>query len=148
VGKRGTPAKGMQMEAVGTGPRGPARAVLAPMRCHRVLSCCVILIVSKPKPAAGNSLFLADHTCFWIRSYTKNIVSPRWLGPSVCIWITEYLVLEWISKPTQPQPVPWAGLPPPAQAARGPIQPGLECLQGWGTTASLGSCASASLPSE
>lgn len=64
VGKRGAPVKGMQMEAVGTGPRGPARVILAPMRCHRVLSCCVILIVSKLKPAAGNSLFLADHTCF------------------------------------------------------------------------------------
>jgi len=30
------------------------------------------------------------------------------------------------------------GCPPPAQAAQGPIQPGLECLQGWGTTAYLG----------
>ena len=30
------------------------------------------------------------------------------------------------------------GCPPPAQAAQGPIQPGLERLQGWGTTASLG----------
>ena len=28
--------------------------------------------------------------------------------------------------------------PPPTQAAQGPIQPGLECLQAWGTTASLG----------
>jgi len=26
-------------------------------------------------------------------------------------------------------------LPPPAQAAQGPIQPGLEHPQGWGTTA-------------
>ena len=25
------------------------------------------------------------------------------------------------------------GCPPPAQVAQGPIQPGLECLQGWGT---------------
>jgi len=38
--------------------------------------------------------------------------------------------------------------PPTAQAAQGPIQPGLECLQGWGTTASLGSCARASPPGE
>ena len=43
--------------------------------------------------------------------------------------------------------MPWTGLPPSSSAAQGPIQPGLECLQGWGTTASLGSCASASLPS-
>jgi len=40
------------------------------------------------------------------------------------------------------------GCPPPAEAAQGPIQPGLEYLQGWGTTASLGSCARASLPSQ
>ena len=37
---------------------------------------------------------------------------------------------------------------PPAQAAQGPIPPGLEHLQGWGTTAILGSCARASLLSE
>jgi len=30
------------------------------------------------------------------------------------------------------------GCPPPAQAAQGPIQPGLESLQGWGTHSSLG----------
>ena len=37
---------------------------------------------------------------------------------------------------------------PSSSAAQGPIQPGLERLQGWGTTASLGSCASASPLSE
>jgi len=31
------------------------------------------------------------------------------------------------------------GCPPPAQSAQGPIQSGLEHLQGWGATASLGS---------
>jgi len=30
------------------------------------------------------------------------------------------------------------GYHPPAQAAQGPIQPGLEHFQGWDTTASLG----------
>jgi len=40
------------------------------------------------------------------------------------------------------------GLPPPAQTAQGTIQPGPECLQGWGNTASLGSCASTSSPSK
>ena len=35
---------------------------------------------------------------------------------------------------------------PPAQAAQGPIKPGLDRLQGWGTTASLGSCARTSPP--
>jgi len=29
-------------------------------------------------------------------------------------------------------PLPWAGCHPPAQAAQGPIQPGLACLQVWG----------------
>jgi len=28
--------------------------------------------------------------------------------------------------------MPWAGFYPPDQAAQGPIQPGLEHLQGWG----------------
>ena len=58
--------------------------------------------------------------------------------------------LGWkgLQSPSIPTPLPWAVLPPPAQAAQGPIQPGLECLQGWGTTASLGSCASTSLPSK
>ena len=45
-----------------------------------------------------------------------------------------------------PAPCHGQGCPPPAQAAQGPIQPGFECLQGWGTTASLGSCASSSPP--
>ena len=40
----------------------------------------------------------------------------------------------------------WAA--PHQLSCPGPIQHGLECLQGWGTTASLGSCASASPPSE
>jgi len=29
--------------------------------------------------------------------------------------------------------MPWVGCNPPAEAAQGPIQPGLELLQGWGT---------------
>jgi len=41
-------------------------------------------------------------------------------------------------KVVKPQSLPWAGLPPPAQAAQGPIQPGLERLLVWGTTAALG----------
>jgi len=55
--------------------------------------------------------------------------------------ITEWFGLEGISKPTQYPP--WAGLPSTSAAAQGPIQPGLEHLQGWGTTAALHSCASA-----
>ena len=56
-------------------------------------------------------------------------------------------ILKVTSQPTHPNPCRGQGCPPPAQAAQGPIQPGLERLQGWGTTASLGSCASASPPS-
>jgi len=44
----------------------------------------------------------------------------------------EWLRLEGTLKVIQFQPLPCAGCPPPAQAAQGPTQPGLECLQGWG----------------
>ena len=44
--------------------------------------------------------------------------------------IIEWLGLESASKPTQPQSLPGAGLPPPAEAAQGPIQPGLGHLEG------------------
>ena len=53
--------------------------------------------------------------------------------------IIEWLGLEGTSKPTLPQPLLWTVLSPPAQAAQGPIQPCPEHLQGWSTTASLGS---------
>ena len=58
--------------------------------------------------------------------------------------------LVWKGPESPPSPTPCCGqgCPPPAQAAQGLIQPGLERLQGWGTTASMGSCASASPPSE
>ena len=56
--------------------------------------------------------------------------------------------MVWAGRAPIPPLLPWAGLPPSSSAAQGPIQPGLECLHGWGTTASLGSCASASPPSE
>jgi len=65
--------------------------------------------------------------------------------------IIEWVGLEATVKPTRfthfhPPAMGW--LPPPAQAAQVPIQPGLEHLQGWGSTAALGSSASASLPSQ
>ena len=58
--------------------------------------------------------------------------------------------LGWKGPHSPPSPIRChgQGCPPPAQAAHGPIQPGLKHLQGWGTTASLGSCASASPPSQ
>jgi len=37
--------------------------------------------------------------------------------------------------PPKSNPQPWAGLPPSSSGCPGPIQPGLEPLQGWGTTA-------------
>ena len=37
-------------------------------------------------------------------------------------------------------PVPWAGCPPPSQAAQGPIQPSYRHPQGWGTAAPWGWC--------
>ena len=62
--------------------------------------------------------------------------------------IKEGFGLEGSLEPTHLNPSCGQGCPPPAQAAQGPIHPGLEHLQRWGTTASLGSCASASLPSQ
>ena len=49
-------------------------------------------------------------------------------------------VLGWEGHQSLPSPNPCCeqGCPPPAQTAQGPIQLGLEHLQGWGTTASLG----------
>jgi len=55
-------------------------------------------------------------------------------------------VAEWLGRDLKAHPVPspshGQGCHPPVQAAQGPIQPDLGCLPGWGTTASLGSCAS------
>jgi len=49
-------------------------------------------------------------------------------------WNHRRLGLEGITKITQLQPPCYGqGCHPPAQAAQGPIQPGLEHLQGWGT---------------
>uniref|UniRef100_A0A8C9LBZ8 F5/8 type C domain-containing protein n=2 Tax=Pavo cristatus TaxID=9049 RepID=A0A8C9LBZ8_PAVCR len=62
--------------------------------------------------------------------------------------ITEWLELEGTLKPTQFQLFAVGRSPPLAQAAQGSIQPGPECLQGWGTHSSLGSCSRASLHSE
>ena len=58
--------------------------------------------------------------------------------------------MVWVGSDLKALPVPLPcrgqGCPPSAQAAQGPIQPGLEHLQGWGTHSSLGSCATASPP--
>ena len=45
--------------------------------------------------------------------------------------IIEWLSLEVTSQPMLPNPCHEQGCPPPAQAAQGPIQPGLERLQGY-----------------
>jgi len=49
------------------------------------------------------------------------------------VWVGRDLKAHPVSTPCHGQ-----GCHPPAQAAQGPIQPGLECLQRWGTTAWLG----------
>ena len=46
--------------------------------------------------------------------------------------ITEWLGLEETLKPIQSQP-PAVSVAVTRSVAQGPIQPGLECLQGWGT---------------
>jgi len=45
--------------------------------------------------------------------------------------IIEWLGLEWHLSPLSSTPLSCAGCHPPAQAAQGHIQPGLEHLQGW-----------------
>ena len=59
--------------------------------------------------------------------------------------------MDWVRRGLKdqlvPTPQPWAGSHPSAQAAQGPIPPGIERLQGWGTHSSLGSSARASPPS-
>jgi len=47
--------------------------------------------------------------------------------------ITEWFVFEETSKPIQSQSCCHGQCQPSAQAAQGPIQPGPECLQRWGT---------------
>jgi len=46
--------------------------------------------------------------------------------------------LEGNLKPSHFQPLLWAGCQPPDQAAQGPVPPGLECLQIWGTHSFFG----------
>jgi len=61
---------------------------------------------------------------------------------------TEWPGLKRTSKIIQFQPPCYVrGHQPAAQAAQSHIQPGLECLQGWGIHTSLGSLFSASPPS-
>jgi len=43
-----------------------------------------------------------------------------------------YLSLNSLKDHSFPTPHLGQGCPPPAQAAQGPIQPGLECIQFWG----------------
>ena len=53
--------------------------------------------------------------------------------------ITEWLRLERTLNITELQPqCRGQSCRPPDQAAQGPIQPGLECLQGWGILSSSG----------
>ena len=47
--------------------------------------------------------------------------------------IIEQLGLEGSLRAITSIPVLWVGSYPAAQAAHGPMQPGLMCLQGWGT---------------
>jgi len=58
----------------------------------------------------------------------------------------EWFRLEGTLKTMELQPCAMADCSPPAEAAQGPIH-GPVYLQGWGPTA-LGSCATASAPSE
>lgn len=59
-----------------------------------------------------------------------------WHGSSIISYFrtitTEWIRLKWTLKTIQFQTLLWAGCRPLAQSDYGPIQPVLECLQGWG----------------
>ena len=51
--------------------------------------------------------------------------------------VKNHRITEWFGLEETPKPTHRQGCPPPAQAAQGPIQPGLEHLQGWGKISSV-----------
>jgi len=57
-------------------------------------------------------------------------------------------IIEWLGSEETLKIIELHPYSPPAQAAQGPIHPGLGHLHVWGTHASLGSSARASPPSE
>jgi len=82
-------------------------------------------------------------------SCTKSSRKHSFLAKEQNHRIIEWLGLEGTLNITQFRPLCHGqGCHPPAQAAQGPIQPGLEHLRGWGTAAPLSGSASASPPSE
>ena len=107
---------------------------------NSVLFCCAVSDALTEK-----LLYILEHSAV---SITAIITTMTVILALSAVFFIQWLGLEGTSEPTQSHPVPWAGLPPTSSAAQGPIQPGLEHLQGWGTTASLGSCASTSPPSQ
>ena len=80
------------------------------------------------------------------------------LSSNITVWRHKYFhtnvtfaqnhMMFWVGRDllkAHPAPNPAVGrAATPSSAAQGPIQPGLERLQGWDTTASLRSCATAS----
>ena len=54
--------------------------------------------------------------------------------------IVGWFGFEGTLKPPQPQPLPWARMPPTSSGCPGLIQPGLGHLQGWGTHSSGQQC--------
>lgn len=70
-----------------------------------------------------------------INSIERTESQKHYLGNFMCstedtMNIIEWLRLEGTLKPTQSNPLLWAGCHPPYQAAQYPIQPGFEHLQG------------------
>ena len=61
---------------------------------------------------------------------------------AVCVGLLLYCRMAWVEKDHSAHPVPTPcyvqGCQPPDQAAQNHIQPGLECLQGWGIHSLLG----------
>ena len=98
------------------------------LRCLQSLSDLVHLSLSRlidPFEVHGT---LYDGIC----TNEVGMVLHRQVVNKVVVLIIEWFGLEGMLTVIQFHPLPWAGCHPPDQAALCPIQPGLECLQGWG----------------
>ena len=95
------------------------------------------------------ALFLQLQVPLFLSSHKKAFqrVCPGW-GIQENHRTKERLGLEGTFKITELQAPATDWLPPPAQAAQGPTQRGLEHLQGWGTHSSPGSRVRASPSSQ
>jgi len=122
--------------------------VFVPIVMHKLFSLSKMLFfaVGKEKLWIGND---TEWTMYFFETNIFISTMEQELRKILMVhnWVIESqngLGWKGAQSPRCPNPCCGQGYPPPAPASQGPIQPGLECVQGWGTTASLHSCARAS----